>query len=274
MMPGAYLRRCRLPAVSIAWAALVLALAGTVAPGLAQTAPPKETIEADVSTRNISIESDFTGTRVVIFGTIENSRQKSPDDNLYELAVVIVGPREGIIARRKSNVAGLWINTSSFRFREVPSYYAVLSTKPVREIASLPILHQHGIGLEAMRIFPDENIGAGDAEAFKSAVIRVKQQQGLYRQEPKGAGFIGKSLFRASVDLPANISVGEFTVWIYLFEKGDLITTYKTRLDLQRGGIEQWVYNLADRHSLIYGILAVAIALLAGLAATFAFRKS
>ena len=254
---------------------LVAALAAGAIPVRAQTTPAaKETIEADVSTRNISIESDFTGTRVVIFGTIENSRQTSPDDNLYDLAVVIVGPRESIVARRKSNVAGLWVNTSAFRFREVPSYYAVLSTKPVREIASLPILYQHGIGLENMRLFPDENIGADDAEQFKSAVLRVKQQQGLYRQEPKGAGFIGRSLFRASVDLPANISVGEFTAWIYLFEKGDLITTYKTRLDLQRGGIEQFIFNLADHYPLLYGLLTVLLALIAGFLATLAFRKA
>lgn len=245
-------------------------------PAEAQTTPagPRETIEADVSTRSISIESDFTGTRVVVFGTVENSRQTSPDENLYDLAVVIVGPRESIVARRKSNVAGLWVNTSSYRFREVPSYYAVLSTRPVKEIASLPVLYQHGIGLENMRIFPDEEIGAEDAEQFKSAVLRVKQSSGLYRQEPKGAGFIGKSLFRASVDLPANISVGEFTAWIYLFEKGDLLTTYKTRLDLQRGGFERLIYNFADQYPLLYGLAAVALALVAGFLATLAFRKN
>jgi uncharacterized protein (TIGR02186 family) len=234
----------------------------------------RETIEADVSTRNVSVGSDFAGTRVIVFGTIENSRQASADDRLYDVAVVIVGPREGIVARRKSNETGLWINSSLFRFRDVPSYYTVLSTRPVKDIASRPVLWQHGVGFENMRLVPDESIGASEAEQFRSAVVRVKKKQGLYREEPNGVAFIGRSLFRASVDLPANISVGEFTAWVYLFEKGDLITTYKTRLDLKRDGFESALHGFAMGYPLLYGIAAVSLALLAGLAATWLFRRA
>jgi uncharacterized protein (TIGR02186 family) len=251
---------------AIAFALVVLSPASAVE-------PKRETIEADVSTRDVSVGSDFTGTRVIVFGTIENSRQSSAADRVYDVAVVIVGPREGLVARRKTNDAGLWINTSSFRFRDVPSYYAVLSTRPVKDIASRPVLWQHGVGFENMRIVPDESIGATDAEQFRSAVVRVKKQQGLYREEPKGVAFIGRSLFRASVDLPANISVGEFTAWVYLFEKGDLITTYKTRLGLQRDGFESALHGFAMNYPLLYGIAAVSLALLAGFAATWLFRR-
>ncbi len=248
-------------------------LAATWAP-VAAVEPKRETIEADISTRNVSVGSDFSGTRVVVFGTVENSRQISADDLLYDVAVVIVGPREGLVARRKGNVAGLWINTSSFRFRDVPSYYAVISTRPVKDIASRPILWQHGVGFDNMRIVPDESIGARDAEQYRSAVVRVKKQQGLYREEPRGVAFMGRSLFRASVDLPANISVGEFTAWVYLFEKGDLITTYKTRLGLQRDGFENALHGFAMGYPLLYGIAAVSLALLAGFAATWVFKRN
>jgi uncharacterized protein (TIGR02186 family) len=254
-------------------AIVALMLAVFLASPVLAVEPKRETIEADVSTRDVSVGADFTGTRVVVFGTILNSRQQSAEEKLYDVAVVIAGPNEGLIARRKGNVAGLWINTSSFKFREVPSYYAVISTRPVKDIASRPVLWQHGVGFEQMRLVPVENIGAGEAERFRSAVVRVKKAQGLYREEPNGVTFRGRSLFRASVDLPANIPIGEFTAWVYLFEKGDLITTYKTRLGLQRDGFESALHGFAMHYPLLYGVTAVAMALLAGFVATWLFRR-
>lgn len=246
----------------------------TAATQAAPAAPVRETIEADVSTRSVAIGTAFAGTAVVVFGTIENSRQRTPDEGLYDVAIVIAGPREELIARRKSNVAGLWINASSFTFKNVPSYYSVLSTKPIKDIATKPILWQLGIGFDNMRIVPAAQAGAKEAGEFRDAVLRVKTDEGLYREDPQGVAFIGRSLFRGSVDLPANAPVGEFTAWIYLFEKGELIAAYKTKLDLQRQGFERTVYNFAMSQPLLYGMAAVAMALFAGWIATVIFRRN
>ena len=52
-----------------------------------------------------------------------------------------------MVVRRKSNVAGLWLNTASATFDNVPSYYAVASTRPIDEIAPEEFRALHGIGL-------------------------------------------------------------------------------------------------------------------------------
>ena len=236
---------------------------------------PRETIEADVSTREVPVGGNFSGTRVVIFGTIENSRQATADEGLYDIAVVIAGPREELTARLKANVAGLWINTSSHNFKNVPSYYTVLATRPVKDIAPKPVLWQLGIGFDNLRIVPDTSAGAKEAGDFRDAILRVKTQQGLYREEPQGVAFIGRSLFRGSVDLPANAPVGEFNAWIYLFRKGELVgSPYKTKLDLKRQGFERAVYNFAFGYPFWYGLLSVTMALSAGFIATMAFRRN
>ncbi len=241
----------------------------------ASTAPPRETIEADVSTREVPIGGNFSGTRVVIFGTIENSRQTTADEKLYDIAVVIAGPRETLTARHKANVAGLWVNTSSFNFKNVPSYYTVLATRPVAEIAPKPLLLQLGIGFDNLRIVPDTTAGAKESGDFRDAIIRVKGQQGLYREDSRGVDFIGRSLFRGSVDLPANAPVGEFNAWIYLFRDGELIgSPYKTRLDLKRQGFESAIYNFAMGYPFWYGLTSVAMALLFGFIATMLFRRN
>jgi uncharacterized protein (TIGR02186 family) len=257
--------------------AVMMLLLGSASPVSAQTLSnfPRETIEADVSTREVPVGGNFSGTRVVIFGTVENSRQVSPDEGLYDIAVVIAGPRETLTARHKANVAGLWVNTSAYTFKNVPSYYTVLATRPVADIAPKPLLLQLGIGFDNLRIVPDSTAGAKEAGDFRDAVLRVKSQQGLYREDSSGVAFIGRSLFRASVDLPANAPVGEFNAWIYLFRKGELIgAPYKTKLDLKRQGFERAVYNFATGYPFWYGLVSVAMALSFGFVATMLFRRA
>ena len=234
---------------------------------------PKETIEADVSTRTVAVDTAFTGTRIVVFGTVENSRQLRADEGLYDVAVVLEGPREPLVARRKSNIAGIWINATSYTFKDVPSFYAIVTTRPVAEIAPKPVLWQNGIGFENMRFTAIEKLGSKELDEYRDAIVRLKDEQKLYVGGERGVAFIGKSLFRATVDLPANVSIGEFNAWIYLFRKGELLSTYKTRLGLQREGLEQQLHSFAVEQPLWYGIAAVSLAILAGLAASLAFRR-
>lgn len=241
-------------------------------PAAAATAE-KERVEADISTRTVALGGDFSGSEVVIFGTVENSRQKTANDGLYDIAVVIEGPGETLTSWKKSNAVGIWVNTTSLTFEEVPSYYAVLSTRAIEAIAPKPVLYQQGIGFEYLRMAPTTNLKQRELGEFRQAVIRLKQQQNLYQQEENGVGFIGRSLFRATLTLPATVTAGEFTAWVYLFKRGELLSTYKTRLDLQRAGFEQLVWTIAWRFPLLYGIASVAIAMIAGLIASALFRK-
>lgn len=250
----------------------------TVPSTLAQTSTsgslPKETIEADVSTRTVAVDTAFTGTRIVVFGTVENSRQLRADEGLYDIAIVLEGPREPLVARRKSNIGGIWINTTNYTFKDVPSFYAIITTRPVAEVAPKPLLWQNGIGFDNMRFTAEQKLGSKELEEYRDAIIRLKGEQKLYLESQRGVAFIGKSLFRATVDLPANVTIGEFNAWIYLFRRGELLSTYKTRLGLQREGIEQQLHSFAVEQPLWYGIASVTLAVLAGLAASVALRRN
>ncbi|MEQ1611825.1 MAG: TIGR02186 family protein, partial [Hyphomicrobiaceae bacterium] len=104
-----------------------------VQPGAAAVNPPapppvielRETVQADVSTRSVAITSSFTGTEIVIFGAVDNSRQTSAESGLYDVVIVLEGTPTRLVSRRKSNVGGIWINTQSVTFEAVPSYYAI-----------------------------------------------------------------------------------------------------------------------------------------------------
>jgi uncharacterized protein (TIGR02186 family) len=245
--------------------------------GKAEAALPKEIIEADVSTRTIAVTSGFTGTEIVVFGSVLNSRQPSAEAGYYDVIVVLEGMGTPLTARRKSNVAGLWVNTTAVDFESVPSYYAIASTRPIEEIAEKPLLEQHAIGHDFARLSPAARsviaTQPGELASFRDAVIRLKQKEGLYVKEDYAVIFIGKGLFRSSISLPANVPVGPLTARLYLFREGELLSTFQSRVRLEREGIELWLYRFAMQRPVLYGLMAVTVAVLAGVAASAAFRR-
>lgn len=241
--------------------------------------PPalRESIEADVSTRTIAVTSAFTGTEIVVFGSVVNSRQPSAEAGYYDVIVVLEGMATPLVVRKKSNVAGLWVNTQAMAFEGAPSYYAIASTRPIEEIADEALLRTHAIGLDFARLSPAARSviesGAGLLRDFKDAVIRLKQREGLYLKKDYAVVFMGKSLFRAAIALPANVPVGPLAARVYLFREGELLSTFQSRVRLEREGIELWLYRFAMRHPVYYGLLAVLVAVVAGLLASTLFRR-
>lgn len=236
-----------------------------------------ERIESDLSSRNIAIESNFTGGRIVIFGTVENSKQTKIDPNRYDVVVVVRGPRQTVVARRKSRVAGIWINTDSQTFASAPGFYAVLSRRELSEIASPTVLNAYGLGFESIGFRPlGPNVASRAAQGlgdFEEAVVRIKQEQGLYRYDPEGVVFVGRNLFRATVDIPTNVPVGIYATDVYLLHNGEVLSHNRSRLTIRKEGFERFVYSAAFDYPLLYGIAAVIIAIIAGLLASAATRR-
>ena len=113
-----------------------------------------------------------------------------------------------------------------------------------------------------------------DLREFREAVIRLKVRDGLYKQEDYGVAFVGgASLFRTTIDLPANIPVGTLTARVFLFRGGQVLDRFETQVRMQREGIERILYDFAFGYPLIYGIVAVLIAAGAGLAASSYFGR-
>jgi len=254
-------------------ATVLIAAVSFALSSLALAQDSRESVEADVSTRRIAIESDFSGVRILLFGAVENSTQTAPEDGLYDLAIVIEGPREELIVRRKSKVAGIWVNTEANPYKAVPSYYAIISTRPVDEIARPQLLKWLGIGFDQIKLLAVGKFEEGEEKNFRESIIRIKETQGLYRKAEHGVAFIGSSLFRATIDLPANVSVGEFSARVHLFRNGAYLNSYNTQLNLQREGFERLVYTFAFEYPFFYGVAAVILAVLAGLAATAIFKR-
>ncbi len=233
-----------------------------------------EELVTDISEHLVAIRSNFTGKKLLLFGAVEaESKEIMALDR--DVVIVIRGPGEAITSRRKARVAGIWMNFGSQTFDNVPGYYAVMSTRPLEEIASREVLERHEIGAKYLRFATSEALqfSAEESQSFRESILRLMAKQSLYTEVIGGVSFLGKSLFRASVELPANVPVGNYTADVFLIRDGSVIHAQATPLFVNKIGIERFVFNLAHRQPLIYGLVAVALALIAGWLAAAAFRK-
>jgi uncharacterized protein (TIGR02186 family) len=250
--------------------ALLSPMAFAAAPVAAS--PPGEELQAELSTREISIQSNFTGIEILIYGSIDFSQTKPPDQGVYDVIIVIRAPSHPLVVRHKQRVAGVWVNGPGEVFPSMPGFYAALSTRPFRAIAADETLKQLGIGLGNLDFgrAPSEDV---EEARYRSAVIRLKKKQNLFQEHDDGVAFVGRSLFRGTVALPVNVPIGRYTADIYLFRDGELISKSQSTLEVNKAGIERLIYRLAFLHPFLYGLLAVLVAVLAGLAGWFAFRR-
>jgi len=238
----------------------------------------KEVVEADVSARDVAVTANFNGTEIVVFGGVDGSQQPAAESGIYDLIIVVEGVPSRMVVRKKSNVAGLWLNTASVVFDNVPSFYAVASNRPIDEIAPEEARALHRIGFQHLNFTPAVGqahpLSNEDIKAYREAVVRLKRDSGLYVENPFGAGFTGKILFRARVVLPANVTVGPFVTHVYLFREEKFLSKVSVRHTLGRDGLEWYLHAFAHRLPTVYGFTTVLIAVGAGLLASAAFRKS
>jgi uncharacterized protein (TIGR02186 family) len=251
-------------------AAGLLALSSAAA--MAEETPRQEMVQSDISTREISIQSNFTGIEILIFGSIDFSETPAPDKAVYDVVIVIEGPSQAEVVRRKERVAGIWVNGESRTFPSVPIFYAVLSSRPFRAVASDETLRKLGIGLSSLDFGRNPKADPKE-QVYRSALIRLKQEQLLFQEHDDQVDFIGRSLFRATVALPVNVPVGRYTANVYLFRGGELLSKNESTLEVNKVGFERLLYLLAFRYPVLYGLVAVVIAVIAGLIGWYAFRR-
>lgn len=232
-----------------------------------------EQLVTALSHDRVSISSNFTGTEIVVFGTIERDAQTVARVSSYEVVVTVSGPLTNLVARRKERTAGVWINTDSETMYGVPSFLALHSTKPLPEIASETLRARLGLGFDMMPINAEPKPEPPTRTAFEAAFMRLMQEEGRYRYAPDGVEFLSEQLFRASIRLPATVGVGRYTAKVQLFRDGALLSTTEEVLEIDKIGFEQLMTVWARQHGFYYGLATVVIACLTGWLAGVIFRR-
>lgn len=241
-----------------------------LAPLLLGQAQPR--LVPDVSQRQIDIRYSFTGTELLLFGAILYPGGRVPTDQV-DVAVVVKGPLEPIVVREKQKVAGIWMNVERVRFRSSPSFYAVASSRPLEQLVDERTAAIYELGLENLQLSPGGGVSADVLRRFELGLIDMKQRQQLYAEYPQGVEITEGVLYRARIAIPAQVPVGAYTAETFLIRDGRVIAGASREIRIEKIGFEGFVAQAAERYSLAYGIVAVALSLLLGWGASALFRR-
>lgn len=248
---------------------LLLVLGGL----LCMAAGPAPRLVTDLSIDRIDISYSFSGADLLLFGAIDGMRGKMSKD--VDIVTVVRGPTAPVTMRRKGRVAGLWLNVDAVDLQTAPGFYAISSTRPIRDIASGQTATIYELGLAELHLSPTGSAdqSAADVKGFRDAFLRIRHDQKLASEDPGGVRIVGDVLYRARVHLPANVPIGDFRAEIFLLRKGEVIARTTTSLSVAKSGFERSVYNFAHEDSATYGLLAIFLALGFGGLAAWVFRR-
>src|SRR5215467_154463 len=235
-----------------------------------------ERLVVSLSNHRVAVTSNFVGEELVLFGTVEPEPAGSPLRPPYDLVVTVSGPHQTLRTRRKERMLGIWVNADSREFVRVPSYLAVLSNRPVNNIASPDTLRRLQIGLDNFLL--PQRIGADVADtvrddAFRVAFVRLQTQQGLYRESGTAVTFLTPTVFRAAIPMPAAVPTGNYAIDVELFAGGLLVARTNSALEVIKTGFEQYVADAARDYGLVYGLATAMMALVIGWFASVVFAR-
>jgi uncharacterized protein (TIGR02186 family) len=153
-----------------------------------------------------------------------------------------------------------------------PSFYAVATSAPMVDTLKQTEDLREKISIEnAVR-----SVGAPsdvtDAASFGEAVIRIRQNSGLYQLLEGQVTLDQQTLFRTAIDMPSNLTEGDYTTRIFLTRGGEIISKYETTIEVRKVGLERWLFTLSRQNPVMYGLMSLAIAIAAGWGASAAFQ--
>ena len=247
--------------------------AGLIA--LAASPARAEKLVTSVSSHRVLITSNFTGTELVLFGTIEEAPANAQIGK-YDIVITVRGPARSYVTREKERVLGLWVNAESRDFTRVPSYLAVMTNRPPVEMGPPDFLHKNRIGLAnhifAQQIGPDIADVTHD-DPFRAAFLRVKEDEGAYITNTSGVTFLTPRLFRAAVPILGTALTGNYEIETLLLANSTVLAKQQTAFEVVKTGFEAFVAREARRHGLYYGLAVAFLAIVAGLIANLLFRR-
>lgn len=230
-----------------------------------------EQVVLGLSQDRVAITATFDGSEILIFGAVKRETPIPPGPPL-EVIVAVAGPSSPVMVRRKDRKLGIWVNTDSVLVDLAPSFYAVATSGPLNDILSDTEDLRYRISIErAIR-----SVGAAmhirGAQSFADAVVRIREDEGLYSIRENTVAVDEQTLFRTSIEMPADLTEGDYAARIFLTRGKTVVSQFETTIDVRKVGLERFLYNLSRQQPVWYGLMSLVIAISAGWGASTAFR--
>ena len=219
----------------------------------------------ELAATTIKISTFYNGTTLEVTGSLPEAA---------DIVLQVSGPKKDVHLKEKGKVAGfLWMNKTDVSLGNTPAVYMVYTPAGPTEKFISPEL---GTGYKALvkdiTIEPESE----DKTFIFEEYVKLMQKSGVYAVNEATVGYgepnNGVKGFSATLTIPSKMSAGSYTVEAIAVKDGAIIGRTHEDLTLELSGLPAAIASLAFGKPLIFGIMAVFIAIATGLIIGVLFR--
>jgi uncharacterized protein (TIGR02186 family) len=224
---------------------------------------PVSAMAIQVSPEEMSVGTTFNGKDLNVSGKI------GADE---EAVVQIIGNSSEAEFKRTGKVGGvLWMTVAHLSIEDAPTAYFVYLPEAVSSLRQSNNEQWSSLRFDYDSLLPKIKIvpEPADKEIVFHDFLKLKTNDRLYQIVDNGVSYgevkNGEKEFHTRIQVPAKMPIDHYTIKISRLKNGVIVGTEESEFTLKQTGFPLLISNLAFHHSLIYGVLAVVIAIFAGL---------
>jgi hypothetical protein len=216
-----------------------------------------------ISSNEINVDTEFKGSQILLFGA------KSDAGNIV---ITVRGPRKDFIVSKKQQLLGIWYNGERINFKNSYSFYSLFSTfnngQTIEENLSDFELGKNNIKFES-----PPNLAPAKINEFRIQLVELLENKNFFAKGTKKIDFLDETLFKVMIDFPKNILLGTYVVEIYLINNGTILSYQSIPIFVNQVGMSAKISEFAYNQAILYGLLAVFIAIFVGSLTNYFFVK-
>lgn len=225
-------------------------------------------VTCKITPDRVAITLGYHGTRLSISG------QSGTADGII---IQIQSPPGQTHLKYKGKAAGfLWMKMGGMRFDNIPSLYMLYTTAPLDDILKPDMQKKEGIGYAVLKgemaiHSAKKNINKA---LWTSEFIKFKERENIYRERPKSIHMPpGGGEYRLDLNWPFEAPPGDYTVKVLAVENGRISGSAGGSIRIEKTGIVEQLTQLATHRAAVYGLLAILVAIAAGIGVGLIFRN-
>jgi hypothetical protein len=227
-------------------------------------------LDVTILPEHIQMGANYNGQQISVAGRI-------PSD--AAALIRVTGEEEHYKLKQKGRALGvLWMNLDSVEISGVPGVFLLYLPEQSDALRpnGHPVWQTLGLGLEGVR--KQAHIIAKDAnkEALFDEFVKLKQKSRLYGVAADAVHYGSDDgqmkSFNVILEMPSALPQGKYRIEVFAIKNGAIQASVTREIDAAEVGMPAWIASLAFNHGTLYGVFAVLVAVIAGLATGIMFK--
>jgi uncharacterized protein (TIGR02186 family) len=243
------------------------------ASALAITPETQPKVITSASKNVVEIGLSYSGDKIFFFGV-------NPVPGADLVIRLTAEKEETVKLSVKGKVGPFWMSVKQYEVTGSPFIYKIHATKPLDQIISQETAKKLELGFDAVRSQMKMRLIRGKAAPEDEAIVwqgllKIKERANLFSlvEDPKRLEISEGKLFKHYFRFPPAATEGRYQVESFCFVKGELVGYGKDIIEIKKVGLENWLTQTSKNQPVFFGIMAVIIAVGAGLLVGVLFGK-